>query len=191
MRILCNLTPGLRWTETLLHELGHAVYDKYLEQDLPWMLRTPAHSSSTEAIAMLFGRLPLNPDWLTLNQGLSEADVNAVLPAARRQERLGQLIFVRWATVMLHFERALYADPTQDLNTLWWDLKERYQFLTRPEGRDTPDWAAKIHVALWPVYYHNYVLGELTASQLQDTIFENFGALIGQPQVGASSRCFK
>jgi len=29
-----------------------------------------------------------------------------------------------------------------------------------------PDWATKIHVALYPCYYHNYLLGELLASQL-------------------------
>ncbi|HOC47755.1 MAG TPA: hypothetical protein PKG68_03395, partial [Bacteroidales bacterium] len=34
-----------------------------------------------------------------------------------------------------------------------------------PAGRDMPDWATKIHVALYPCYYHNYLLGELLASQ--------------------------
>ncbi len=38
--------------------------------------------------------------------------------------------------------------------------------MTRPRGRDAPDWAAKIHLAVAPVYYHNYLLGELIASQL-------------------------
>lgn len=110
--------------------------------------------------------------------------MEAVLPAVSWQERLGQMIFVRWALVMFHFERALYADPAQDLRGLWWDLKERYQLLARPAGRDAPDWAAKIHVALWPVYYHNYVLGELTASQLQATLVARYGGLVGQPQAG-------
>ena len=36
----------------------------------------------------------------------------------------------------------------------------------RPEGRDAPDWA-RIHFSIAPVYYHNYLLGELTASQLR------------------------
>jgi len=133
---------------------------------------------------MLFGRLPFNAEWLTQHLGLAQSEVGAALLGMQRQQRLGQLIFVRWATVMLHFERALYADPTQDLNALWWELKERYQLLTRPDGRNAADWAAKIHVALWPVYYHNYVLGELTASQLQDTLVERFGGLVSQPGAG-------
>jgi peptidyl-dipeptidase A len=61
---------------------------------------------------------------------------------------------------------------------------ERYQLLTRPEGRHRPDWAAKIHLALYPVYYQNYLLGELMASQLHRTIARRFGRLIDTPAAG-------
>jgi peptidyl-dipeptidase A len=61
----------------------------------------------------------------------------------------------------------MYANPDQDLNKLWWDLAQEYQLLKKPEGRNSADWASKIHVALYPCYYHNYQLGELFASQLQ------------------------
>jgi peptidyl-dipeptidase A len=40
----------------------------------------------------------------------------------------------------------------------------------RPDGRAQPDWAAKIHVVAHPAYYHNYMLGELLASQLDHVI---------------------
>ena len=36
----------------------------------------------------------------------------------------------------------------------------------RPEGRYAPDYASKIHIVVAPVYYHNYALGELFASQV-------------------------
>ena len=75
-------------------------------------------------------------------------------------------MFARWVQVMVRFERALYADPERDLDRLWWDLVERYQRVKRPEGRRAPDWAAKIHLATAPVYYHAYLMGECTASQL-------------------------
>jgi len=83
------------------------------------------------------------------------------------------LVFSRWAQVMYRFEKSMYADPEQDLNKLWWDLVGEYQLLRRPEGRDEPDWATKIHVALFPCYYHNYLLGELLASQLYYYIVEH------------------
>ncbi len=36
---------------------------------------------------------------------------------------------VRWGIVVSRFEECLYADPEQDLDAVWWDLVERYQFL--------------------------------------------------------------
>ena len=71
---------------------------------------------------------------------------------------------------MLRFEKALYENPDQDLNNLWWDLVEKYQGLHRPEGRNAPDYASKIHIVCAPVYYHNYMLGQLFACQVHRTI---------------------
>jgi peptidyl-dipeptidase A len=184
VRIMCSLEADERWMETLLHELGHAVYDTYLDPSLPFLLRRPAHTLSTEAIAMLMGRLALNPDWLTRVAGAPVGEVAAIAPRIKARQRLAMLIFVRWVLVMVHFERAMYQDPDRDLNTLWWDLVERYQQVPRPEGRNAPDWAAKIHLALYPVYYQNYMLGELVASQLSRTLERRFGGLIDTPAAG-------
>ena len=93
--------------------------------------------------------------------------------AVRKSLRMKQLIFARWCQTMFHFERELYRNPDQDLNKLWWDIVERCQFITRPEGRDEPDWASKIHIVISPVYYHNYMLSELVASQLQRYVVAN------------------
>ena len=79
---------------------------------------------------------------------------------------------------MTHFERQLYADPDADLDTLWWDLVERYQQVRRPDGRHAPDWASKIHLAAAPVYYQNYLYGELFASQLDATLTARAGGLV-------------
>jgi peptidyl-dipeptidase A len=49
-------------------------------------------------------------------------------------------------------------------------MVEKYQLVKKPEGRNTPDWAAKIHFTVAPCYYHNYMLGELLASQLHNRI---------------------
>jgi peptidyl-dipeptidase A len=97
---------------------------------------------------------------------------------------------------MIHMERALYADPAQDLRTLWWDLVERFQGVPRPEGRSAPDWAAKIHFSIAPVYYQNYLLGEMVASQLQDTLLgpvlgggaDRWERFVSDPAVGAFLR---
>lgn len=184
IRTLNNLEPNGYWINTLLHELGHAVYDKYIAGDLPWLLRQPPHTLSTEAIAILMGNLLGDPTWLVEILGISENEADQVAQAARIRRRAGQLIFTRWVLVMTNFERHLYADPDQDLNTLWWDLVERHQLVRRPEGRDRPDWASKYHVALAPVYYHNYEIGALLASQLAAALTSQGGGLVGSPQAG-------
>ena len=173
IRILANLRPDEQWTSTLMHEMGHGVYDLFTNPKLPWLLRQPAHSFTTEAIAMMFGRQTRNPQWLIKAAGVDPEKVKVVEKDITFNQRLGMLVFARWAMVMMNFERQMYANPDQDLNKLWWDLKERYQLLRRPEGRDEPDWASKIHIAVWPAYYHNYLLGECMASQVLDYLAKN------------------
>lgn len=166
VRVLCNIRPNYNWMNTNLHEFGHAVYDKYLDFSLPFVLRDPAHTFTTEAIAMIFGRFASNPMWMCDMGIINHDEMEKIAGESFNSLRLEQLVFSRWSQVMYRFEKAMYEDPEQDLNALWWNLAETYQLLRKPEGRNEPDWATKIHVASYPCYYHNYHLGELLASQL-------------------------
>lgn len=167
VRILCNLRDNAYWMGTQLHELGHAVYDKYIDQSLPYLLRTPAHVSSTEAIAMLFGRLNQNADFLQHYCAIDAKTAQNAAKKGRQQVATGLLVFARWILVMTHFERAMYQQPNINLNAYWWDCVEKFQGVKRVPNRDLPDWAAKVHLACAPVYYQNYIIGEMTASQLE------------------------
>jgi peptidyl-dipeptidase A len=166
IRVLCNLRPTQYWMGTLLHEFGHAAYDRHIDRALPFVLREPAHILTTEASAMLFGRLSKDAAWLERHAGVPAAEARAVGAACARASHDQLLVQTRWMLVMCHMERALYRDPGQDLDSLWWDLVERFQSVRRPEGRRAPDWASKVHFSTAPVYYHNYMLGEMMASQL-------------------------
>ncbi|MDP1621215.1 MAG: M2 family metallopeptidase [Bacteroidales bacterium] len=166
VRVLCNVKPNQYWMNTMLHEYGHAVYDKNIDMSLPFVLRDPAHTFTTEAIAMIFGRVSSNPQWLKDMAGISEGEKMKIAETCFKTLRLEQLVFSRWSQVMYRFEKEMYKNPDQDLNNLWWDLVEKYQMMKRPADRNEPDWATKIHIATYPCYYHNYLLGELLASQL-------------------------
>ncbi|MDP2898260.1 MAG: M2 family metallopeptidase [bacterium] len=170
VRILCNLTNEERWMETVLHELGHAVYSKYHDPSQPYLLRAPAHAFTTEALAMFFGRLSRNAAWMEKMLGLSEEDRAKIEKVEREYTRFQQIIFARWAMVMYDFEKRLYADPDQDLDSLWWELVEKYQLLKKPPEAPRAAWASKTHFTTAPCYYHNYMLGELLASQLHNCI---------------------
>jgi len=179
VRVLSNNTVGERWSETMLHEFGHAVYFEGVGRDLPWLLRT-MHICLTEAVAMRCGRLVREPEWLRQVAGVPAATVADLAPRLHAATRAYLLIFARWVLVMTHFERGLYAQPDDDHDTRWWDLVERFQLVPRPDGRHEPDWAAKIHIAAAPVYYHNYLYGEMIASQLAAA----FGNLVDDPNSG-------
>jgi peptidyl-dipeptidase A len=102
--------------------------------------------------------------------GVKVADPKALDETGAKMMRDQLLIFSRWCQVMLRFEKSMYENPDQDLNKLWWDLVVHYQGLRRPPGRNAPDYGSKIHIVSAPVYYHNYMMGELFASQLHHAI---------------------
>jgi peptidyl-dipeptidase A len=192
VRVLCNIKSDESWMETMLHELGHAVYDKNHNMQAPFLLREPAHIFTTEAIAMFFGRLSRNPAWMQQMLELSDQQRTDIEKVSAKYAQLKQIIFARWDMVMYDFEKQLYANPDQDLNSLWWQMVEKYQLIKMPAGRNEPDWAAKIHFTNAPCYYHNYMLGELLASQLHRHIVYNVLKLhsdkdvsyVGQKKVG-------
>jgi len=170
VRIMLNVRNNESWMSTTLHEMGHGVYALNIDRTLPFLLREEAHAFTTEAIAIFFERLSKNPEWMQSMLGLTNEEKIQIAKATSQALRNEKLIFARWSLVMLNFEKGMYENPDQNLNDLWWNLVEKYQLIKRPENRNQPDWAAKIHICSYPVYYHNYQLGALFAAQLLDAI---------------------
>lgn len=188
VRILANVVAGERWIEVMLHESGHAAYDLGLGAHLPYLLRRPTHIFVTESIALLSGRLARDPDWLVSIAGRDPSAVDHLRDRLQRADAAQSLMFARWVPVVTYFERELYRDPEADLDTKWWDLVERFQMISRPPARHAPDWAAKIHVAAAPVYYQNYLLGDILASQLKKACLEECGGFAGNAAAGTFLR---
>jgi peptidyl-dipeptidase A len=173
VRVLANVVRTDYWMSTMLHELGHAVYSsRNMPDELPYLMRCESHLLSTEGLAILFERFSTSAEWLA-RMGVSLDDPVSFRTATRKARRYKLLIFSRLCQVVFRFERELYRDPDQDLNQLWWNMVEKYQGLTRPENRDKPDYAAQLHIATAPAYFHNYLLGELLACQLHEAICRN------------------
>jgi peptidyl-dipeptidase A len=187
VRILANTVETHDCADTMLHELGHGVYDLGFRDSLPWLLRS-THLVATEGSALLSGALAGRGEWLERILGASPSDVEelgAKLEAARAAELL---VFTRWVLVMNAFERALYADPDADLDKLWWQLVSRYQGVKPPPERSAPDWAAKIHVAVAPVYYHTYLYGAIVGLQLAAALEDEVGGIVDRPEAGTILR---
>ncbi len=189
VRVLMNIKNNTYWAETALHEFGHAVYELHYDPSLPFTLRQPAHDCVTEGVAMFFGRLAREPEWMAMMFRLKGDTLRKLYEPMKEWQRLSQAIQARWTLVMSHFERGLYRDPDQDQQARWWDLVERFQLLRAPKGRsEQADWAAKIHIAGAPVYYHNYILGDWIASQLHFALIRDLKPedpiWVNMPQLG-------
>jgi peptidyl-dipeptidase A len=186
VRNLCNVKPTDEWMDTVLHEGGHGVYELGVDKTLPFVLRSEAHIFTTEGIAMMFGAKAREADWMIAFAAVDSGKTKAAKKALQKQRIREQLIFCRWTIVMLNFEKALYeqaeTSSPETLAALWWDTVEKYQFLKRPaaKGNEKPDWASKPHFVIAPVYYHNYMLGELFAAQLRETIGAKHNGGIGK-----------
>ena len=183
VRVLANVVDNHSWTETMLHELGHGVYDLGFGESLPWLLRD-THLVTTEATALLFGALGGDREWLERVRGVDASEAESLERDLRAAKAAEHLVFTRWVLVMTGFERILYADPDGDLDASWWELVARHQLLTPPEDRKAPDWAAKIHIAVAPVYYHTYLYGSIVALQLRDALRAEAGGLVDRPEAG-------
>jgi len=191
VRVLANVVPGQEWLMTMLHESGHAAYSKNIPRSVPDVLRVESHALTTEGVAMMFERLAGDAGWLQA-MGVSVPDAKKFAAASRKLRRNKLLIFSRWCQVVCRFEMALYDNPEQDLNRVWWDLVEKYQEVKRPAGRNQPDYASKIHIVTSPVYYQSYMMGELFASQVHHAIAREvlhgadpaMAVYVGNPAVG-------
>lgn len=180
VRMLNNIKPTIRWLETVLHELGHAVYELGFDPKLPWLLREPPHMITTEAMALLAGRQAYRNGFL--KKVVESSDHKKGLMAKGEQSLTRrQLIFSRFVMVMTSVERELYRNPKQDMNKVWWDAVKKYQKISPPGKREGgTDWAAKVHMGLAPVYYFSYLLGELFASSIEEKLGELAKAESGQ-----------
>lgn len=176
VRTFLNVEPNARWMGTLLHELGHTIYQDGIDRtELPYDLRDDPQGFLNEGFAMFCEQPTTDPDWLHRMVGVPMEEAAQLGPQLARQDTASLLAFVRWCLTIVYFEHAFYADPAQDLNDLWWKLEERYQEVPRPDGRNAPDWAAKVHVATAPVYYHKYLYGRLFSAQLTRKLDADLG----------------
>lgn len=175
VRTLNNIKPTLKWAETILHELGHAIYELGFDPNTPWLLKEPPHMISTEAMALIAGRQAYLPEVLNSIPNPSPSH-NTLVSKAKKSLARRQLIFSRWVLVMTYFEQELYKNPEQDLQALWWSMVHKYQKILPPKDLTRKnDWAAKYHIGLAPVYYYSYLLGEMLASAIEKTLLTETG----------------
>lgn len=174
-RILANLTNNTESLDTIMHELGHCVYDIGLDTHLPFIEQSPSSSAMTEAVAMMMGDLPKSENILT---GTIPEEV---LKKFKDELKKDDAKFVSRSLQIIEFEREMYKNPDQDLKALWKNMKQKYLF----RGDNTyvnNEWATVPHYLSHPGYYQNYFRAALYKAQLYNTLKDNLGNITENPQ---------
>ena len=112
VRTFLNVERNARWMGTLLHELGHTIYQDSIDRtELPWDLRDDPQGFLNEGFAMFCEQPTTNPDWLSGMVGLPASEAHKLGPQLAAQDTASLLAFVRWCLTITQFERGFYADP--------------------------------------------------------------------------------
>lgn len=176
VRILANLRNDLSSAETLIHELGHSVYDLGVSDHLAFEDRDVASPATTEAVAMLNETLPKREKAFIQEFGISEE-----LAEKLEVERQTDLVhFVKKYTPRIMFEREMYRNPDQDLTKLCHDLEKKYRGRIIPESIGL-EYASVPHYISHPAYLPNYVIAETMASQMYEKMHADLGDLTKNP----------
>lgn len=167
-RILANLTNNAKSLDTILHELGHCVYDIGIDTNLPFIEQDCSSPVMTEAIAMMMGDLPKTEKILS-----GTVPDEALIPFMNELKE-DDARFVTRSLEIIYFEREMYKNPNQDLKILWKKMKQKYLF--RGELTEiNNEWATIPHYLSHPGYYQNYFRAALLKAQIYNATKRELG----------------
>ncbi|MBQ8460603.1 M2 family metallopeptidase [bacterium] len=169
-RILANLTNNVKSLDTILHELGHCVYDIGIDSRLPFIEQDCSSPVMTEAIAMMMGDLPKS------EKILEDIVPDEVLEGFMNELKEDDARFVTRSLQIINFEKEMYANPEQDLKVLWSNMKKT--FLFRGENTElNNEWATIPHYLSHPGYYQNYFRAALLKAQIYGAMTKELGQI--------------
>lgn len=169
IRMLGNWSDGHNYYKTAFHELGHALHAAFSDPGSYVLRREPAVFN--EAMAELIGYTVQDPAWLA-HAGLTPSEVHSAATNA-----MGPwFAYLRQRTAHALFEFEAYANPDADLDVINAGLEARVLGCSMDEA---PRWAAEPNAwySRYPVYWQNYVLADVVASQIHHDLRRRFGAV--------------
>ncbi len=178
IKILANPADGHTYFRTLFHELGHALHSAYNQQEHFIFKRDSGILS--EGMAELIGYVPRHPDWLKDMGFDSETSLSI-------QKRLiaPWFHYLRERTANALAEYKIYEDLSQNPDHILAEMDHQVLGVTLD---NTPRWAADSWFINYPVYWQNYVLADIVASQIHHTLNQRYGSLHGHPEALAEVR---
>jgi peptidyl-dipeptidase A len=184
VRIKMCITPQEEDFVTIHHELGH-VYYFLAYRDQPHLFQNGANDGFHEAIGDTVA-LSITPSYLKQvglkDNAVAEGDdIGLLLDRA-----LGKVAFMPFAYLVDKWRWDVYSGKTKpaDYDKAWWELREKYQGISRPEtiAADGFDAGAKYHVA-GDTPYARYFIATMLQFQFHRALCREAG------YVGPLNRC--
>ena len=195
-RILTNVSDRYYEFGVLLHETGHAIHS-FTTDPAEIVLNTGISDIVSEGVANLFGSFVNHEAFYSqfFGENLQEAGKN--FKRLKLWNRANQLRSVS----RILFDQALYRNRIEnidDIHELLW--KTDMEVLGEQPYAKQPLWANTIHYTTHPIYFHNYLLGDLMCDMLK-LVFQDregvsditdkselFGRFILDQVIGVSGR---
>ena len=174
IRLIGHLAGTENDMQMLLAMAGEAAYHKYISQTLPFLLREPSSAVITCGIGDFFSRMAAYTNWVFSMGVFSAGQAYELQSTTLEAMRQDQLFTSRWWLLIYHFEKQLYKNPDADLDILWRDLFVRYLKVEAGDERiGYSDWVVENYFSQYAVHAHNFLMGELWASQLLHHLCQN------------------
>jgi len=166
-KILGNPQDGFGYYKTMFHELGHALHGEM--NDVSTLMLKRDSGIFGEGLAEVFGYVASSPDWLATRKLPEE------VMATASKALLGPMFhYLRQRTAYCLFEYALYSNLDADPDALMAEWESRVLGCSYDAS---PRWAANAWFISNPVYWQNYVLADVVASQIHRHLNKAFGPL--------------
>lgn len=170
-RILANVKDKFYEFGVLLHETGHGVHS-FLNDPEKRILNYGISGIVTEGIANLFGSLMLDEKFY--GQFFDE-DLEVAREEFKAIKAWNKMNALRMVPRIM-FDQEFYktdVNSLEDIYDMYWRINNEY--LGSDRGDYEPPCLFVIHHTTHPIYYHNYLMGDVTCEMLAEVFKEKHG----------------
>lgn len=172
IKILSNPADGHSSYSTMFHELGHALHSAYNQQKA--FIFSHEGGIIAEGMAELIGYITHHPLWLN-EMGVDSEKI----PSVQRTLIAPWFHYLRERTTYALAEYLIYENPEKDQDSI---LAEYEHNILGTTYTNAPRWAANSWYINYPIYWQNYVLADVVASQIHQTLNRKYGGLHRHPE---------
>lgn len=162
-RIYSNSEPVAQSLNPLLHEFSHALSYQSVDKNIPYFLQPP-HSIISEGVGLYFDSKVYTSEIVQGRLGLPCLEKNIFF---RNFSNPSRLLILRKLLRNIKFEKAIYENPDQDFNELWWKLNKEYLFIDPAPSERLPEWMTSFHIINGVGVNVNYLFALIYAAQLE------------------------